>query len=235
MPKISQLPVASAVNAGDLFVIVQAGVTKQAVDSLVIAGLGLGTLAFLNSPLTPPNGGFGVISPTAHTLPVAQGASNFNFLGPLTNGQLLIGSTGADPIAATITAGAGISIGNSAGNITITATGSGAFGWVHVTGTTQQMAANTAYIPDNVGLVTLTLPATANLGDEVDVVGVGSGGWSIAQNANQIIHIGSGTSTTGVGGSVASTNRRDAVTLVCTVVNLEWTAYSVISAGLTIV
>ncbi|WPU63723.1 beta strand repeat-containing protein [Peredibacter starrii] len=43
----------------------------------------------------------------------------------LTNGQLLIGSTGATPVAATLTAGTGVSITNSAGGITINATGSG--------------------------------------------------------------------------------------------------------------
>jgi hypothetical protein len=37
----------------------------------------------------------------------------------LTNGQLLIGSTGASPIAATLSAGTGIAITNAAGSITI--------------------------------------------------------------------------------------------------------------------
>lgn len=41
----------------------------------------------------------------------------------LTNGQLLVGSTGADPVAATITAGTGISVTNGAGTITIANTG----------------------------------------------------------------------------------------------------------------
>ncbi len=43
----------------------------------------------------------------------------------LTNGQLLIGSTGATPVAATLIAGANISIANTAGSITITGTGGG--------------------------------------------------------------------------------------------------------------
>ena len=41
----------------------------------------------------------------------------------LTDGELLIGSTGANPVAATITAGTGISVVNGAGSITITNTG----------------------------------------------------------------------------------------------------------------
>lgn len=45
------------------------------------------------------------------------------WLGPLTNGQIIIGSTGAIPVAATLTAGSGISITNAAGSITIAAIG----------------------------------------------------------------------------------------------------------------
>lgn len=42
-----------------------------------------------------------------------------------TNGQLIIGSTGAFPVAATITAGSGITVTNGAGSVTIAATGGG--------------------------------------------------------------------------------------------------------------
>lgn len=47
----------------------------------------------------------------------------FSGVGPLTNGQIIVGSTGNAPQAANITAGSGISIGNSPGNVTISATG----------------------------------------------------------------------------------------------------------------
>src|SRR5580693_9393557 len=74
---------------------------------------------------SPAKGGTGVSNPTAHTLPIAEGASNFTFLGPLTNGQLLIGNTGNNPTPAAITAGTNITVTNSAGGITIAATGAG--------------------------------------------------------------------------------------------------------------
>lgn len=45
------------------------------------------------------------------------------WVGPLTNGQVVIGSTGAQPVASTITAGTGITITNGAGSITIAANG----------------------------------------------------------------------------------------------------------------
>ena len=53
------------------------------------------------------------------------GSGAFGAVGPLTNGQLVIGSTGAAPAAATLTAGTGIAITNAAGGITISASGGG--------------------------------------------------------------------------------------------------------------
>ena len=157
-------------------------------------------------------------------------------IGQLTNGQLRIGSTGTTPVATTLTAGTNISITNAAGSITISASGSGGVTWTHVTGTSQNMSSNAGYIADNVGLVTLTLPATSIIGDELFIVGRGSGGWTIAQGASQQVIIGSSSSTIGVGGSVSSTNRRDSLYIVCTNTNLEWTAVGAPqSAGLTIV
>ena len=78
--------------------------------------------AIPSTPISPTNGGTGISNPTAHTLPVAEGSSNFTFLGPLTNGQLLVGSTSADPVAAALTQGAGITITNGAGSITVALT-----------------------------------------------------------------------------------------------------------------
>lgn len=49
--------------------------------------------------------------------------TNFVNSTALSNGQIWIGSTGSPPVAVTLTAGAGISITNSAGGITIAATG----------------------------------------------------------------------------------------------------------------
>lgn len=98
--------------------------------------------------------------------------------------------------------------------------------WSEVTGTTQSMAVLTGYIANNAGLVTLTLPATAVVGDVVRVSGKGAGGWLIAQNASGQIHFGSSSTTAGVGGSLASTHRRDAVELLCVVANNEWLVLS---------
>lgn len=157
------------------------------------------------------------------------------FSGTLTNGQIIIGSTGGTPAAATLTAGAGISISNAANSITIAGTGSG-IGWTEVTGTTQAITADSGYIANNAGLVTLTLPVTAALGTAISIIGKGAGGWKIAQNASQIVQVGSQGSTAGVGGSVSSSNRYDSINLICTTANIVWTTLGAPqSASLTIV
>lgn len=171
-------------------------------------------------PISAANGGTGVSSPTAHTIPVAEGASAFNFLGPLTNGQVLIGSTGSDPVPATLTAGAGISIANAAGSITISGTAS-SIGWNVITGNTNAVVEN-GYICNSASPLTVTLPVTAAVGTAIAVANFNTGGFTIAQNANQNIRIGSTVSTTGVGGSVASSAQGDAIYLVCVVANTSW-------------
>lgn len=80
---------------------------------------------------------------TTGVLPVARGGTNLSSLNgnrvmlsnagatalveapAMTNGQLLIGSTGNAPVASTLTAGTGVTITNSTGGITIAAAGSG--------------------------------------------------------------------------------------------------------------
>ena len=91
-----------------------------------------------------------------------------------------------------------------------------------VTGTTQAAAVGSHYIANNASLVTVTLPVTSAVGSTISVVGLGAGGWRVAQNANQLIHQSGTATTTGTGGHIDSGNRYDAVTLVCTVADTEW-------------
>lgn len=132
----------------------------------------------------------------------------------LTNGQVVIGSTGAAPAAATLAGGTGITISNGANTITVSASGSG-LSWVDVTGVTQAIAVSTGYISNNAGTVAFTLPASANLGDVFQIVGL-QGAWTLAQNANQQVKFGSSATTVGGGGSLASTNAGDCIECVAT-------------------
>lgn len=140
----------------------------------------------------------------------------------MTNGQIIIGVTSGTPVPGTLTAGSGISIANSAGGITISATGSG-IGWTEITGVSQQGAADNGYVTNNAGLVTITLPTTAAFGTAFIIIGKGAGGWLIDQKSGQNVQVGSISSTVGVGGSVASTNRFDSIYLLCTTANNTWT------------
>jgi hypothetical protein len=174
-----------------------------------VSGLGTGVATFL--ALTPTDSSSIVVS--------SSGVVSY---AAMTNGQLIIGNTGGTPTAATLTAGSGITITNGGGSITI-ASSSGTSSWTVVTGTSQAMAVDSGYISNNAGLVTLTLPATAAVGSTIQVQGLGAGGWQIAQNASQLIHIGSQVTTTGTGGYLASTNQYDSLTLLCVVANTTWT------------
>jgi len=172
------------------------------------------------TPFSVGNGGTGASTLTQNGILLGNGSGAITASSALTDGQLLIGDTGTAPVAATLTAGSGIAITNAAGSITIAATGGAS--WTDVTGTSQAMAADAAYVANNAGLVTFTLPATAAFGTEISIAGYGAGGWSIAQNAGQLIHFGNVSSTAGVGGSLSSTNRYDQIELLCTVANTEW-------------
>jgi hypothetical protein len=111
-----------------------------------------------------------------------------------------------------------------AGNPTFTIVGF--MTWTDVTGTTQAMSVTNGYVADNASLVTFTLPSTANIGDVIQVLGKGAGGWKIAQNASQQINVGKVASTAGTGGSIASTNQYDTVELRCITAGAStiWTA-----------
>lgn len=186
-----------------------------------------GGLLSINSSgtiINPAHGGTGVANPTAHTLPVAEGSSPFHFLGPLTNGQLLIGSTGADPSPATLSAGTGISITNGAGTITINSTGG--LTWQTITAS-QGLAINNGYICVSAGgALSLSLPTTAAVGSEIEVTLDGATSWTITQAAGQQIRLGNVQTTSGVGGSLASTAQGDSIRFVCSVANTKFNVIS---------
>lgn len=81
-------------------------------------GDGTVTIGLVN-PLIVGKGGTGVATLTDHGLLLGSGIDAVTPLGVATNGQLPIGSTGADPTLAALTEGEGIDITNAAGSITI--------------------------------------------------------------------------------------------------------------------
>lgn len=98
--------------------------------------------------------------------------------------------------------------------------------FTNVTGTTQTMAANNGYRANNAGLVTLSLPATAAIDTVIRVVGVGAGGWRVAQATGQQIHFGNKSTTAGGTGRIDSTHQRDCIELLCIAANTTWQVVS---------
>lgn len=88
-----------------------------------------------------------------------------------------------------------------------------------VTGTTQAAAINTGYFANNAAQVNFTLPATAAIGDVVEIVGQGAGGWrATAASGDNIILEGDTTAAAGYVQGPQYTN----VSLRCVVANTTW-------------
>lgn len=130
----------------------------------------------------------------------------------------------------------GINTSGSGNTITISLDGA-AFSWNAVDSSTNPnpMVKENGYVTiDNASLVTLTLPVTAAIGDTVRILGQGSAGWSILQNVGQLIHLQTSTTTTGVAGSLSSTDRYDTVEIICIVADTEFVCATV-TGNLTII
>ena len=169
----------------------QFGVIKTASNAQAIAGTDANNAVTAASLLAKLGA-----TQTAHGVLLAEGnTSAFSVTGAGTTGQVLAGSTGADPA---FVASAELNfVDQTTGSVT--------------------MAVGTTYIADAATLVTFTLPATATQGSIVNIVGNGAGGWKIAQAASQQINMNNQSTTAGTGGSLSSTNRYNSLSLYATV------------------
>lgn len=184
-----------------------------------------------SNPIEVAKGGTGAASLTAHGVLVGEGTSAITPLSVGTNGQVLLGSTGADPVFATLTStDSSISFTTGAGTLNLATTAQPGITWSQVTGTSQSAAANAGYIANNAGLVTITLiaAASAGIGTKLRVTGMNNAtGWKIAQNASQQIFFGTLSTTAGVTGFLSSTATRDSIELVCISADgLNWNVLS---------
>ena len=198
--------------------------------SFTTPALGTPTAGVLTSCTGLPVG-TGLVAGTNSSTLVTGSTGTPVWSGTMSNGQLIIGSTGATPTAATLTAGSGITITNGAASITISSSTSG-MTWSTFTCTTQASAVNNGYITNNAGSVTVTLPTTFAIGDEIEVKGLGAGGWVLAAGTATTVRIGSSTTTSA--GSLTSANQYDTVKVTGLVANTTWSVDYVLSTGLTI-
>lgn len=202
----------------------QKGVVELATNAEAITGTASTNLAIIPSSLTAKLG-----TQTANGVAYGQGSTSaLGWTSAGTNGQVLIAATGAAPAFASLTSTGGtITFTPGANSLNLEATPGSAILWNNVTGTTQAMAANNGYIANNAGLVTFTLPAVVSVGSRMAIAGNGAGGWTIAQNAGQQMHLLGSSTTAGVGGSLSSTTRYDCLEMICTVANNEFVIRSV--------
>jgi len=182
-----------------------------------------------STPFEVPNGGTGASSLTNQGILLGQGASAFIATAALTDGQLLIGSTGLSPVPASLTAGSNITITPGAGSVTIAASAS-FLPWTTVGGTSQSMSVDNGYRSTSGSSTTFTLPTTAAQYTTIRVAVDGSGAVAIAQNAGQNVRFGNQISTTGAGGSLTSTSQGDCLELLCTVADTSWVVLSSVGA-----
>lgn len=180
-------------------------------NQIATAGAGSTITFSLVGPYTPATF-------TAHGVLLGEGTSSIVATTVGTNGQVLLGSTGADPAFGTLTTSTGVTFTTGAASLAIDVA-TGGFTVNDTTTGSATIAVQNLYIADNAtpsALTTFTLPATAAIGTTFRIVGKAIGGWRIAQNAGQQI-LGIGVSTTaGTGGSLSSASKNDCVELIAT-------------------
>ena len=76
-------------------------------------------------------------------------------------------------------------------------------------------APGNGYLITSAGLVHVTMPSSPLVGDSFIVAQVGSGTFTIVQNAGDSIQIGTDLTTTGTGGSITSVDKGDNLRFVC--------------------
>lgn len=219
---------------------VGANPTLDLATTIVITEADIGNIEIENNTIRALNAGGGItLAPngggTTTLGTVGSGTWNGSTIGIAYGGTaatsftpyaIICGGTGAttalQSVASVGNAGQ-VLTSNGAGNLPTFQNNLGVV-WTDQTTTPVTVAANTAYIADNAGLVTFNVPALMAQGAEFDIAGFGAGGWLVQFNAGQTGHLNSATTT--VAGSLASTNRYDCIKILCVVANTTFVVLS---------
>src|SRR5689334_22553339 len=99
-----------------------------------------------SNPITVAQGGTGLATLTAHSVQVGNGTGTITQLGVGTNGQVLVGSSAADPVFATLTSSdSSITFTTGAGTLSLQTTTGQGITWSVITAD-QTAAVNNGYI-----------------------------------------------------------------------------------------
>jgi hypothetical protein len=165
---------------------------------------------------------------TAHGVLIGEGTSSIVAAAVGTNGQVLLGSSAADPAFGTLTTTTGVAFTTGAGALAIDVQ-NGGLAVIDQVSSSATLAKQTSYVTDDGATqVVYTLPLVANaaIGNIYQITGFSAGSWILKQNALQTIHVGAQTSTTGTGGSIAPNNRYNSITLQCVNAGLDFVCIS---------
>lgn len=161
---------------------------------------------------------------TQHAVAVGGAAAGNLVSKALTNGQILIGSTGVVPVAATITQGSGVVVTSGAGSIKIDAVG-GALTWSDTSGAVLTVINNGYFCS---AAATPTLPAAPSEGDVVAVIVDAGALVTITANAGQKIRLGNTLSA--AAGTCATSTQGNAIFLVYRTSGTTWIALSAVGS-----
>lgn len=172
------------------------------------------------TPLPVGQGGTSTTSVTTFALLKGDAAGHVSSLPAGTDGQLPIGSTAADPVMATLTAGSGITIMNGAGSITISASGGGG-GIGTLDGDTGSATGSTVSIATggncggSVSFTAASATVSLNVTDSLNNTFIGktsgnntvSGGQNVGVGLQSLLSITTGSANVAVGvGTMVSLN-----------------------------
>jgi hypothetical protein len=170
--------------------------THPGAISLGTQTLGSGTKTFTSAPIMPLTG-----------MVLGNGASALSAI-PLTNGQLVIGSSSGPPIAASLTAGTGISITPAANSITISSTAPSGINWSQKFNNFTAEANNGYVITTS---ITASLPS-GNFGDIISFLSYVNLPVIIEAPSGGVIYIGKNSCS--ASGTASTTSLGDSITLL---------------------
>jgi hypothetical protein len=194
---------------------------------LSTTGSGSTVTVNLSGTVGVAHGGTGAATFTAHGVLLGEGTSAIVPTAVGSNGQVLLGSTGADPAFGMLTSSTGVTFTGGAASLAVNIA-NGGYAVVPVAGASQALAIQTSYIANDTSLTTFTLPAAAAVGSEIQIVGsaLNTGGWKITYGAGQIIWGPGGSSTVTTGAATSATAAAQVVTIKCVVANTTWVIVS---------
>lgn len=151
---------------------------------------------------------------------LSSAANTITTLAKDTNATRYLSNTGASNNAAW----AQINLANGVTG-TLPSSNGGRITW-SVVGASAALVANTGIICTSGAALSFSLPASSAVGDIIEISLDGSTSWTITQGAGQQIRMGSSQTTSGAGGSLASTAQGDTLRMVCSVADTRWNVLS---------